>query len=649
MTKHRIPAIITASLILAGVCGHVPQAGNPFGTTLTAFAEDDETEYKTSGGFLYLPFSGGIATIMSYTGTDSTVTIPDQIDGYDVCQVDENLFPDKSRIKKIVIETEHYSYDLNFMSGCENLEEVILPDSEEWWSVPGGAFDGCTSLKKIHLPAKLTAIGQYAFKNCKSLEEIVLPETTGSIDEGAFEGCEKLEKIQIPDAVWLVGAHAFSGTAWLKAKQKENPLVTINTVLIDGAACKGEIEIPDDIERISPGAFEDNTAITKVTISYNVNNIERFAFRNCTSLADIKFQYNLTFTSINEEVFAGCTALKEIKLPSTLTSIKEGAFSGCTALESIEIPAGVYEIQDRAFQNCTQLANIRFMNENGKINIGKYAFAGTKWSKRQQTEKVSVVGGTLVKAEPDQNGTLILPDTVRNVPKDFFRSMNMDIKKIVIPESISSPFELWGCRNLEEIEMNASFLTIPDDMFTGLLKLKKIKFSPDSIINEIAPFAFRDCSSLEEIEIPQHVTQIPNHAFENCTKLTTVKLPDGLMSIEKLAFEKCESLKNLVIPESVAFIYPDAFEGCNQLILQVYPGSYAERYCKALFRPYHVIPDLNGDNQADAADVQALRDYLLTKTDTLPNGEAADMNRDGRLNATDLALFKNNVLKGLYG
>lgn len=172
MTKHRIPAIITASLILAGVCGHVPQAGNPFGTALTAFAEDDETEYKASGGFLYLPFSGGIATIMSYTGTDSTVTIPDQIEGYDVCQVNEELFPDKSRIKKIVIETEHNTYDLNFMSGCENLEEVILPDAEKWWGITDFAFDGCTSLKKIHLPAKLSSIGQYAFKNCKSLEEI---------------------------------------------------------------------------------------------------------------------------------------------------------------------------------------------------------------------------------------------------------------------------------------------------------------------------------------------------------------------------------------------------------------------------------------------------------------------------------------------
>lgn len=318
-------------------------------------------------------------------------------------------------------------------------------------------------------------------------------------------------------------------------------------------------------------------------------------------------------------------------------------------MESIEIPAGVYEIQDRAFQNCTQLENIRFMNANGKINIGADAFDGTKWSKRQQTEKVSVVGGTLVKAEPDQNGTLILPDTVRNVPKDFFRSMNMDIKKLVIPESISTPFELWGCRNLEEIEMNASFLTIPDDMFQDLGGLKKVTFSPDSQINEIAPFAFRHCISLEEIEIPQHVTQIPNHAFEDCPKLTTVKLPDGLMSIEKLAFHECTSLKTLVIPESVAFIYPDAFEGCNQLILQVYPGSYAERYCKALFRPYHVIPDLNGDNQADAADVQALSDYLLTKTDTLPNMEAADLNRDGIVNATDLTILKTNVLKGLYG
>ena len=45
MTKHRIPAIITASLMLAGVCGHVPQAENSFGIALTAFAEGDEPEY----------------------------------------------------------------------------------------------------------------------------------------------------------------------------------------------------------------------------------------------------------------------------------------------------------------------------------------------------------------------------------------------------------------------------------------------------------------------------------------------------------------------------------------------------------------------------------------------------------------------------
>lgn len=649
MTKHRIPAIITASLMLAGVCGHVPQAGNSFGTALTAFAEGDEPEYKASGDFLYLPFSGGIAALMSYTGTDSTVTIPDRLDGYYVSQVDENLFPVKSQIKKIVIETEHNTYDLSFFKGCKNLEEVILPESEEWWGITDYAFDGCTSLKKVHLPAKLNSVGQYAFKNCKSLEEIELPETLEFIEGGVFEGCEKLEKIQIPDEVLYVGGHAFAGTPWLKAQQKENPLVIVNTVVIDGAECKGAVEIPDGIERISASAFENNTAITKVTISNSVVDIGDFTFRNCTSLTDITLPTDFSFTTIDEESFAGCTALKEIKLTEYVRWIREGAFSGCTALTSIDIPVNVTDIDDRAFKNCTQLANIRFLNPDGKINIAEDAFDGTKWMKNQQNENIIVIGGTLVKALPDETGTLILPDTVRNIPDNFFRPLREDIKKLVIPESISTPFELWGCWKLEEIEVNASFRSIPDDMFQGLINLKKIKFSPDCMINEIDPFAFLHCSSLEEIEIPQHVFQIPAHAFEECENLTSVKLPDGLMSIEKLAFHECTSLKTLVIPDSVVFIYPDAFEDCNELILQVYPGSYAERFCKAQFLRYQVIPDFNADNQTDAADVQALKDYLLTKTDTLPNGEAADLNRDGRLNATDLTILKTNVLKGIYG
>jgi hypothetical protein len=42
-------------------------------------------------------------------------------------------------------------------------------------------------------------------------------------------------------------------------------------------------------------------------------------------------------TSIENEVFRGCSGLKSVTIPSSVTSIGEGAFSGCTGLTNVTI------------------------------------------------------------------------------------------------------------------------------------------------------------------------------------------------------------------------------------------------------------------------------------------------------------------------
>lgn len=54
--------------------------------------------------------------------------------------------------------------------------------------------------------------------------------------------------------------------------------------------------------------------------------------------------------------------------------------------------------------------------------------------------------------------------------------------------------------------------------------------------------------------------------------------------------------------------------------------------------------DVNADGKTDRADVIALRQYLLTVIDTLPDWQAGDMNGDGRLTAADLTLMKQMLL-----
>lgn len=111
--------------------------------------------------------------------------------------------------------------------------------------------------------------------------------------------------------------------------------------------------------------------------------------------------------------------------------------------------------------------------------------------------------------------------------------------------------------------------------FTGLKKL------PD--------YAFVNCTSLEELILPENLEQIGQGAFANCISLKTVKMPknrtlkfiedsafantglvsvvipDGVEVIGECAFADCEYLESVVIPPSVKKIERGAFSRCRKL------------------------------------------------------------------------------------
>ena len=86
---------------------------------------------------------------------------------------------------------------------------------------------------------------------------------------------------------------------------------------------------------------------------------------------------------------------------------------------------------------------------------------------------------------------------------------------------------------------------------------------PTSIKN-INASAFRGCSALTSILIPQTVT-IGARAFMECTNITSVILPEGISTISQYAFAGCTGLTSITIPSSVEVINRDAFEGCTGL------------------------------------------------------------------------------------
>ena len=63
-------------------------------------------------------------------------------------------------------------------------------------------------------------------------------------------------------------------------------------------------------------------------------------------------------TSIPEGFFAGCSAIENIDIPSSVTKVGVNAFAGCSSLTSVTIPDSVWDIGDGAFAGCTSLHRV---------------------------------------------------------------------------------------------------------------------------------------------------------------------------------------------------------------------------------------------------------------------------------------------------
>lgn len=98
----------------------------------------------------------------------------------------------------------------------------------------------------------------------------------------------------------------------------------------------------------------------------------------------------------------------------------------------------------------------------------------------------------------------------------------------------------------------------------------------------ISMHAFKDCSNLTSVTIPDGVTLIRPYAFKNCTNLTRVTIGNGVTSIREGAFEGCTSLMEISIPDSVTKIGKNAFRECENLTC-VRMGSGVESIGESAF------------------------------------------------------------------
>ena len=415
--------------------------------------------------------------------------------------------------------------------------------------LPAGAFQDCTNLVSVTLPAGVTAEGT-----------------------GTFAGCPSLARVDAPTLRdWL---------AVVPVDADANPLSWGATLHVDGMPVKLEgprfnrLVIPEGVTRIPTGIFQDCTNFVSVTIPGSVTDIDSEAFSGCSGLMSVTIPPNVT--SIGALAFSGCTGLTEMVVPPGVTDIGRGAFQGCGGLTRVEVPACVLRTGFRNVFDVSGITNVVMLG--GVAHIGNSEFSGM----RRLTGVAIPDGVESIAASAFRDCTglteVVLPPGVAHIGEAAFKGC-AGLATVAIPDGVAEiGRELFsGCTGLREVVLPASVTSIGDSAFYGCTGLAGITL-PDGV-TYIGYSAFGGCTGLAgDLMIPDGVTSIGNSAFEGCTGLTGVTIPDGVTYIGYSAFAGCTGLAgDLVIPDSVTDIGRNAFGGCTGLSYVRVPACMVDR------------------------------------------------------------------------
>ncbi|MBR5345368.1 MAG: leucine-rich repeat domain-containing protein [Clostridia bacterium] len=234
----------------------------------------EEPETGTAEGFTWKVLEDGTAEITGYTGEETDIAIPAEVDGLSVSRIGSWAF-EKSAVAR------------------------------------------------VEIPEGITAIGRYAFSECQVLSEIILPESLTSLGDCAFMLCSSLKSLTLPEALAEIGQNPICYCTSLTELYglEEHPaffllddaLYERETRRLIARLCASEeriFEVWDECEIIGDYAFADNKHLVSVVLPESVKTVEDLVFFHCTGLQTVEFPDTVEF--IGDAVFAQCIAVRAI-------------------------------------------------------------------------------------------------------------------------------------------------------------------------------------------------------------------------------------------------------------------------------------------------------------------------------------------------
>ena len=312
------------------------------------------------------------------------------------------LYPDDyANLTTVVIEEGIAELPDGFFAGCDNVENLTLPESLETlgynelpkkiresldygsdgfivyqgW-VLGYRDNGASALT---LPQGVKGIGTRAFAEFWDLETVVIPDTMKHIGRNAFFECTFLDEVEIPDSVVTIGTGAFENCSYMQTLSVGTGVRKVDDRAFARCASLQAVAFADGLESIGECAFSNDWRMLSVSLPHSVTNIGEGAFAVCRRVKGVAVPANVMTladmfpaaytniesvvvaageTDIMDDMFNGCVALVDFTWSGSETNVGERAFIGCESLASVAIPDSVSRLGAEAFKGCSSLRDL---------------------------------------------------------------------------------------------------------------------------------------------------------------------------------------------------------------------------------------------------------------------------------------------------
>ena len=144
------------------------------------------------------------------------------------------------------------------------------------------------------------------------------------------------------------------------------------------------------------------------------------------------------------------------------------------------------------------------------------------------------------------------------------------------PNTVTLTFDIL-CETKSVLYKEKQVTAYGDSVFTENSSITSLIIGNN--IKCIFGYSFIRCSALKSITLPEgKLVSIGDFAFQQCTSLENIIIPDSVIELGSCVFSRCSGLKTVVVGAGINLIDSSVFEDCTSLVTKLsdLPGTWVK-------------------------------------------------------------------------